>query len=126
MLPLGSTPELSSYKGYGLAIMLEVLCAGLAGGPIMPANGEPRRAHWFAAIDLRQIVEPAIFAELMDDMLGRLRGSQPAAGHDRVLVAGERELAHRQEAERRGAPLHANTLAGLRRLAGEVGLEPPA
>lgn len=125
LLPLGSRPELSSYKGYGLAVMVEILSAVLAGGPVMPDESEPRRAHWFMAIDIGQAIDPAEFAALMDEMLHRLKTSAPAPGHERVLVAGERELAHRREALARGVPLHPEVAAGLRALATELSVPVP-
>lgn len=125
LLPLGSWPGLSSYKGYGLAIMVEILSAVLAGGPALPGESEPRRAHWFMAIDIGQAIAPAEFAALMDGMLHRLKTSAPAPGCERVLVAGERELAHRREALARGVPLHPEVAAGLCTLAAELGAPIP-
>jgi LDH2 family malate/lactate/ureidoglycolate dehydrogenase len=121
LMPLGSTPELSSYKGYGLAMLVEILCGALAGGPMMPPRGAPV-SHFFLAIDPGQAVELADYEAQMDDLLLRLKASTPAEGAERVLVAGEREFAHRRDAVAHGIPLHPQIVADLNRLGGELGI----
>lgn len=41
LLPLGGTEELAGYKGYGLAVMVEILSAILSGSPFGPNINDP-------------------------------------------------------------------------------------
>src|SRR5574342_1418035 len=50
LLPLGGTRESGSHKGYGLAILVEILCGVLTGTiTALNANQDPR-GHFFAAL----------------------------------------------------------------------------
>lgn len=121
MLPLGSTRELGSHKGYGLAVVVDVLCGLLSGtGPGYLHRGTA--SHHFAAYRLDAFCDPDRFLDDMDTFLAGLRTCPPAPGHDRVLYAGLPE--HEIEAERRasGIPYHVDVVAYFRDLAAELGL----
>ena len=105
-LPLGGTREQGSHKGYGLALMAEILSTLLAGAtPAMldPSGGS--KTH-FAAYRIDAFTDLEPYMSTMDHMLEALRVAQPAEGHDRVLYPGLSE--HEAVLERRanGIPLH--------------------
>ncbi|GIX48167.1 MAG: malate dehydrogenase [Candidatus Tectimicrobiota bacterium] len=85
-LPLGSTRELGSHKGYGLALMVEILSALLAGA--LPGMLEPGYKHYFAAYDIAAFTDVERFKDTMDAMLRTLRTTPPAPGQTRVLYPG--------------------------------------
>jgi len=58
LTPLGGTPEMASHKGYGLAMMAQILGATLSGGAFSPIHNRTRKeaeadnvGHFFMAID---------------------------------------------------------------------------
>jgi L-2-hydroxycarboxylate dehydrogenase (NAD+) len=104
--PLGGTREQGSHKGYGFALMAEVLATLLGGAlPTMldPASGSKNQ---FAAYDIAAFTDLERFKDTMDAMLRTLRTAAPAPGQERVLYPGlseAEELAHRRA---HGIPLH--------------------
>lgn len=108
----GLIMPLGGYKGTGLAVMVEILCAILGGGAMSTEVGGLRVkdrpmavSHSFLAIDPDRFTGATEFGARMDKLTGYLHGSAPAVGYDEVLIAGEPEA--RFEAERRssGVPL---------------------
>ena len=122
LLPLGGTPEQGSHKGYGLALMVEVLATVLGGAaPIM--LGEPWVQHsFFAAINIAALTNLDDFKDTMDAMLLMLRTTRPAAGHSRVLYPGLPESEAEHDRKRNGIPLHREVVQWFDGLTAELGL----
>jgi LDH2 family malate/lactate/ureidoglycolate dehydrogenase len=127
-LPLGGTRELGSHKGYGLAVVVDILTGVLAGAMYgnlaqrNPPADETLRvgsSHFFAAlrVDVLQPVDE--FKAAMDDMLRALKDSPTAAGHDRIYTHGEIEFEMEQERLKNGIPYHPVFVDYLRELASE-------
>lgn len=121
LLPLGGTREGSSHKGYGLAIMIEILCGVLSGTVAtlsLPHVGI--RGHCFGAIDIASFRPVEAFKRDMDQLLSELKATAPAEGQDRVFVAGEIEHETAQERAANGIPLHPSIIKGLRELSEQL------
>ena len=122
LLPLGGTRESGSHKGYGLAILVEILCGVLTGTiTALNANQDPR-GHFFGAIRVDAFRPVAEFKRDMDRLIIDLRSTPPAEGQERVYVAGEIEFETAQERAEHGIPLHGSVLKGLREVAEQVGV----
>ena len=122
LLPLGGTRESGSHKGYGLAILVEILCGVLTGTmTALNANQDPR-GHFFGAIRVDAFRPIAEFKRDMDRLIAELRSTPPVAGQERVYVAGEIEFETAQERAEHGIPLHDSVLKGLRTVAEQVGV----
>jgi len=125
MLPLGGFgTELGGHKGYGLGLMVEILCGVLAGaafGRQVPSWAEPPRpsnvGHFFGALRVDLFRPLAEFKAAMDECLRTMRGSAPVEGQDRVLVAGDPEFETAGERGRLGVPLAPKVVESLRRVA---------
>ncbi len=106
LLPWGSTRELGSHKGYGMAVIGQVfsgiLSAGLFGISNPPGNG----AQFVAAFSIDAFRDIAEFKDSMDDFLTYLVDTPPAPGHDRVYYAGLPEHEETEIREKDGIPLH--------------------
>ena len=119
ILPLGGLGELfGGHKGYGLAVLVDILCGVLSGGDFgADIADEPgshaRVSHFFGAIRVDTFREPAAFRQDMDRMLRDLRATPPAAGEDRVYYAGLKEAEHEARCAREGVPLTAKVYAQL-------------
>jgi L-2-hydroxycarboxylate dehydrogenase (NAD+) len=126
LLPLGSFPETGSYKGYGLAAVVEILGSVLAGAGFATRLGFSMANHCLMAVDVSAFLPVDTFKTLMDEYLADLRATEPAAGSDGVLVPGERE--HHIEHERldAGIPLDADVVEWLQATCLGSGVTPPS
>jgi LDH2 family malate/lactate/ureidoglycolate dehydrogenase len=106
LLPWGSTRELGSHKGYGMAVIGQVfsgiLSAGLFGVSNPPGNG----SQFVAAFSIDAFRDVSEFKQSMDEFLTYLVETPPAPGHDRVYYAGLPEHEETLVRERDGIPLH--------------------
>ena len=111
ILPLGGMGEkFSGHKGYGLAVMVDILCAVLCGAPFLrdvadTGTSSARVSHFFGAVQIDRFREPRAFRHDMDAMLRSLRECPPAEGEERVYFAGLKEFEHEALCERLGVPL---------------------
>jgi LDH2 family malate/lactate/ureidoglycolate dehydrogenase len=128
----GLPMPLGGYKGTGLAVMVEILCAVLSGGAMLTDVGgihytgkEMRASHMFLAIDVTRFMPVEEFSARMKWVRDTLKTSAPAAGFDEVLVAGEPEW--RAEAIRRrdGIPVARGIWDELGKLAASLGVVVP-
>lgn len=122
LLPLGSTPDTASHKGYALAAMVDVLCS-VMGGLTFGARLAPRDYnHFVAAINIDAFVPVADFKQAMDDFVRMLKATPPAAGCERVLVPGQLEWETELDRRAHGIPLHKDVFAWLDATCAELGL----
>jgi LDH2 family malate/lactate/ureidoglycolate dehydrogenase len=122
LLPLGGTRDGGSHKGYGLAIVVEVLCGVLTGTITALNDNQDPRGHFFGAIRIDTFRRADEFKRDMDRLIRDLKATPPIAGQERVYVAGEIEFETAQERAERGIPLMASVLKGLRDVSEQVGV----
>jgi LDH2 family malate/lactate/ureidoglycolate dehydrogenase len=130
ILPLGGAgEEFGGHKGYGLAVMVDVLCAVLGGGFFGPelsdTNITRRVSHFFGAIKISGFRDPKAFRTDMDRMLETLRNCPIAEGETRVYFAGLKEFEKTEEAMKVGVPISEETCQMLCRVGKEMGLTAP-
>jgi LDH2 family malate/lactate/ureidoglycolate dehydrogenase len=124
--PLGGTREQGSHKGYGFALMAEVLSTVLSGAlPTMLVPGSGSKNH-FAAYSIEAFTDVEQFKETMDSMLRTLRTAAPAPGQDRVLYPGLSEAEELEARRAHGIPLHKEVIQWFAGCTRELGLEPLA
>jgi L-2-hydroxycarboxylate dehydrogenase (NAD+) len=124
--PLGGTREQGSHKGYGFALMAEVLSTLLSGAlPTMLVPGSGSKNH-FAAYNIEAFTDLEQFKDTMDAMLKTLRTAQPAPGEERVLYPGLSEAEEVQSRRANGIPLHKEVLQWFAECTSELGVSPLA
>lgn len=117
-LPLGGVGELlGGHKGYGLAVMVEILSAALQNGAFLYGltgigpDGAPvpfRVGHFFMAIDVEHFLPLAQFKDTAGRILRELRDSQKDPNCPRIYTAGEKEYEYEQKALVQGIPIVPN------------------
>jgi L-2-hydroxycarboxylate dehydrogenase (NAD+) len=130
LLPLGGYGvDNGGHKGYGLGLLVDILCGVLSGGAFgndLPLPGDPpmpgKISHFFAAFTIDGFRDPEQFKADMDTELRAFKDSAKAPGHDRIYVAGEIEHEKTLENRRNGVPVHVKVWSGLEKLAGELGI----
>ena len=108
-LPLGGSREQGSHKGYGFALIVEVLGSLLSGSPAGMLMDNPPwtpSRSYLAAYDIKAFTDVDNFKSNADQMFKTLRATKPAPGHDRVLYPGLSEYEEEQKRRVDGIPLH--------------------
>jgi L-2-hydroxycarboxylate dehydrogenase (NAD+) len=124
--PLGGTREQGSHKGYGFALMAEVLATMLSGTvPTMLAAGSGSKNH-FAAYNIEAFTDLEQFKDTMDEMLRTLRSASPAPAEERVLYPGLLEAEELAARRAHGIPLHREVIEWFGECTREMGLAPLA
>ncbi len=138
ILPLGGRgEEFGGHKGFCLAIMVDLLCGVLSGSAFgedvhnlkaeVP-EGEiaaPRVGHFFMALDLERFMPLALFEARAQDFAEMVRRNPTAVDQERIFLPGEKEQERARLHTRHGIPLSDVVYQTLRRIAKEIGLEPP-
>ena len=131
ILPLGGDgEEFGGHKGYGLAVMVDILCSVLCGAPFGPAlsdteTSSARVSHFFGAIRIDTFRNPQEFRRDMDRMLRDLRTCLPAEHAERVYYAGLKEFEQEEESLKNGVPVLRQTYEQICEIGKEYGISPP-
>ena len=119
MLHIGGTRENGSHKGYGFALMNEIMCNELSGtGPGFTIG--PNSGHFFAAYRIDAFTDLEKFKDDMDVLLEGLASTKPAPGHDRVLYAGLSEFEETEKRSREGIPYHQEVIDWYKSIGAEL------
>lgn len=123
----------AGHKGYGLALMVDVLCGVLSGGSFGAAvNGlyadtaVPNDcAHFFLALDAARCFggDPEPFAQRVAALAAEVVQPPLAPGAERLLVPGQPEAERHARASRAGIALSPSTLAALDAACAQAGIE---
>jgi LDH2 family malate/lactate/ureidoglycolate dehydrogenase len=126
LMPLGG------YKGSGLGMMVEILCAVLAGsamatevGGVRIAGKPSRTSQTFLAIDIARFLPLDEFTARMEKLVGLIKDTPVASGYNEIMVAGDPEW--RTEAERRanGIPVEDGNWKELCETGAALGVKQP-
>lgn len=133
LLPLGGEgEELGGHKGYGLALMVDILSGVLSGADFadrLPPWGQKgwqqpnNLGHFFGALRVDAFRPLEEFKADMDDLIRRLKGSPRSAGRSRIYIHGEKEWEMAAMRQREGIPLPVSVIESLEEIAQEVGVE---
>lgn len=118
LLPFGE------HKGFGLAVMIEVLSAVITGAGLLKENpfwasqpGMPLNiGHAFMALDITTFMEVDLFQERLHWMVKTLKSSPPASGFSGVVMPGEQEAEIEDERRRNGIPISEEVWEELQKL----------
>lgn len=132
LLPLGGEGDLfSGYKGYGLAILVDILCGVLSGGEFGQAIADrgmvpAKVSHFLAAIQIGKLRNIEEFKQDLSTFLKQLSSSSPAEGRERVMYAGQKEHEKEAESKLRGISLNSQVWDKLCLIAKNYGIEIPS
>ena len=126
---VGLAPS-GGHKGYALALMIEILCAHLAGVPfgthVTKMYGEldkPRNlGHFMLALDVARFTDPNLFRSQLDLLVSEIRAQDPADPARPPLAPGDPERLSAARRARDGVPLPDSLVAELNDLAASLGV----
>ena len=111
--PFGALRTFGLHKGYGLAVVCELLGGALTGGGTWHSDDRSKKRVWNGMltilIDPQRMGTAEVFGAETTAFLESLRKSPVAPGFDKVRIAGEPEREMRAQRERDGIPVDQNT-----------------
>lgn len=130
ILPLGGEgEEHSGHKGYGLALMVDVLSGVLSGSAtglgVDVDKTKPNVGHFFMALDPSAFRPLDEFKKDMDRLTRELKDSPKADGQTRIYVHGEKSFDRVEKYRREGIPLGAPVVEAMKKVGQEVGVRWP-
>ena len=105
----GEGEESGGHKGFGLGLLVELLCSGLSLGvssqyTFQPGSGSGT-THFFACFRLDLFGPAPEIRAHIHEILQNVRDSRKAAGHERIYIHGEKESEARKSALEHGISL---------------------
>ena len=126
--PVGALLTFGGHKGFGMALMCELLGGALAAGMTQrDADASQRRVlngMFSVLVDPAALADRAGFEAEALAFIDWVRASPPREGFDNVLIAGEPERAHRARRTAEGVPVDATTWQEILAAAGKLGVDP--
>lgn len=120
LLPLGGPDILRGYKGYGLAVLVDILSGVLSGssfgsqvGKITKEKPHGNVGHIFGSIHIEAFRPLVDFFGDMDTLLQEIKESPKAVGQTRIYIHGEKEFERAESCQENGVPLLAETVESL-------------
>jgi len=130
LLPLGGEgTDGGGHKGYGLALMVELLCGALGGTGFQArvagadGSGPPAMGHLMGALNIEGFRPLADFQSDMATTFDLIRGTSKAPGHDRILIHGEPEAIAQERNSREGIAITPVVLQQLESWGSRLGVE---
>jgi LDH2 family malate/lactate/ureidoglycolate dehydrogenase len=127
LLPIGGP------KGYGLAVVMDVLTGVLSGGQsgagvqgLYADTSVPNDcAHFFLALDVESFANPQEFTGRLRELVTQIKNSDRAPEVDRLLLPGQLEAERYEQSEEHGIELDESTLTSIQEAAELVGADLP-
>jgi len=121
---------MAEHKGYAIATMVDMLSGVLTGSGFLSNVHSPYKTaeksncgHLMVAMNIEAFQPLAQFNARMEAFIGEIKSVPLAKGYDEVFYPGEMEANNDVRNRRDGLQLPEDTLADLRRIAKETGLE---
>lgn len=125
--PWGAILTFGAHKGYGLAVLSELLGGALAAGLVgHREDGSKKRVlngMLSVLVDPAALGDRAAFEREAEAFVANLHAVPPAPGTERVLVAGDPERAQRAKRSAEGVPVDATTWEQILRAASSLGVD---
>ena len=129
LLKGGSLVPMGGPKGYGLAVMVDLLSALLSGAAVgldigsLVINDRPECiGHFMLAIDVSRFRPVDEFLAAVDAYIDMIKGSQPAEGVEEIFLPGEIEIRKAEERLTQGIPLSPTVARTLLRICRTLGI----
>ena len=105
-----SLQPMSAHKGYGLAVLVEILSAVITGAGMLSEiaswnldmSSVNNAGHAFIAIDIKQMMEENEFYKRINQVVNELKNGPKAKGKDKIFLPGEMEWDNRDNVQKIG------------------------
>jgi uncharacterized oxidoreductase len=124
--PFGALTTFGLHKGYGLAVVCELLGGALSGGGTWHTTDRSKKrvlnGMLTILIDPKRLGTAAPFEREAREFIAWVKQSPPAPGADRVRIAGDPERETRALREREGIAVDANTWSEIHAAGARLGV----
>ncbi|MBY0270129.1 MAG: Ldh family oxidoreductase [Burkholderiales bacterium] len=121
---------MAEHKGYAIAAMVDMMSGVLTGSGFLSAVHSPYQTaeksncgHFMLAINIEAMQPLAAFNARMEQFIAEIKSVPLAQGFDEVFYPGEMEARNNTRNRAKGIQFPDDTIADLRRIAAETGLE---
>lgn len=127
-----SLQPMGAHKGYGLAVLVEILSAVITGAGMLSEvaswnldmSSVNNAGHAFIAIDIKQMINEEEFNKRITQVINELKNGSKAKGKDKIFLPGEMEWEKRAKALESGEiELTDAMVSGLEKLSEKTGLK---
>ncbi len=128
LFPLGGADIMRGYKGYGLALLVDILSGVLSGAAFSTGVGNPSNpgranvGHFFMALKPDLFRPIGDFKQGMDELIQRMKDAPKTPDHDRIYIHGEKEFEHAKRCAAEGVPVLAPVVDSLVEIGDQVGV----
>lgn len=128
---IGAMQPMAAHKGYGIALLVELLTGVLSGGGVMkdvPSwlfNMESKNdvSHTFIAIDISKFMDINLYCQRVENVIDTLHTTPLAKGTDRIYYPGEIEWERYERTLKEGLLLPKDVEESLNSLHEESGVD---
>lgn len=125
--PFGALTTFGLHKGYGLAVVCELLGGALSGGGTWHTTDRSKKrvlnGMLSILIDPKKLGTADVFEREARAFIDWVKRSPPAPGMDRVRIAGDPERETRARREKEGIAVDANTWQEIHAAGAKLGVE---
>ncbi|MBZ2174128.1 Ldh family oxidoreductase [Schnuerera sp. xch1] len=127
----GSLLPIGGYKGYGLAMVIDILSAVLSqsaygldiGNKFDPDCTKPEKiGHFMLAIDISKFLDLNTFKKSMDEYIETMKNTEKAVGVEEIYIPGEIEFLRAEKIKETGIPVAEGIQAKMIKIAKDVGI----
>ena len=129
---IGALLPMAGHKGYGFAVMVEVLSGVMSGGGMLdevghwlfgPASAPENLTQCMIVINVGSMMPMDQFRDRVDRMIGKIKNSPKAKGTERIYLPGEIEWERFSENQEKGIDLPDDVRIKLKSLAEDTGTD---
>jgi len=129
LMPLGGTDLMRGYKGYGLAMLVDIFSGVLSGAAFGNNVGHPGQTkganvgHFFAAVKIEAFRPITEFKTDLDALIHQMKDAPKATGQERIFIPGEKEFELTERYEKEGVPVIEEVVKSLKEAGHNIGVE---
>lgn len=127
IMPMGGEGmDFGGHKGYGMALLVDIMCAVMSHGAVSKkvrvTKDKEKCCHFFMVIDYSNFGDKAETTRLLSEYMQSMRDAEPAEGQERVYVHGDKEAMAEQDVLAHGVGINPATYAEIEKYCTKLGI----
>ena len=128
IMPCGGEGMLfGGHKGYGFALLVDIMCAIMSQGAVSKGvrvtKDKEKCCHFFAAIDFSNFGDKDTIIKNLSAYMQSMRDAEPAEGQERVYVHGDKEAEAEKDVLAHGVGINPATYAEIKKYCDKLGID---